>query len=140
MPEPPDTPPSSPKTVAVTPAVHAYLVAHGTPPDAVASSLIDETGALGSVARMQSAPEQGAFRTMLVRRPNGSMFALGRDARSNKVVERAPRAFTTAPGLPARSSTDVVRPPRASMVARPRPAASNNWVVIRPSASVVRTG
>jgi caffeoyl-CoA O-methyltransferase len=59
-------PPPTPKTVAVTPSVHAYLVAHGTPPDPVARALIEETGALGSVARMQIAPEQGAFMTMLV--------------------------------------------------------------------------
>lgn len=49
------------------PEVHAYLVAHGTPPDDVQQALIDETTGLGDVARMQIAPEQGAFLTMLVR-------------------------------------------------------------------------
>ena len=49
------------------PDLHAYLVAHGTPPDAVQQALIDETTALGDIARMQIAPEQGAFLTMLVR-------------------------------------------------------------------------
>ena len=56
-----------PKTVAVTPAIHEYLVAHGTPPDAVQRSLIRETQALGAVAGMQIAPEQGAFMTLLTR-------------------------------------------------------------------------
>jgi len=60
-------PPSTPKSVAVTAPVHAYLVAHGTPPDAVAASLIEETQALGQVSMMQIAPEQGAFMTLLVR-------------------------------------------------------------------------
>jgi caffeoyl-CoA O-methyltransferase len=56
---------ADPKTVAVTPAIHAYLVAHGTPPDAVQRSLIDATNALGPVSGMQIAPEQGAFMTLL---------------------------------------------------------------------------
>jgi caffeoyl-CoA O-methyltransferase len=56
---------AEPKTVPVTPAVHEYLVAHGTPPDEVQRSLIDATAALGSVAGMQIAPEQGAFMTLL---------------------------------------------------------------------------
>jgi caffeoyl-CoA O-methyltransferase len=56
---------AEPKTVAVTPAVHEYLVAHGTPPDEVQRSLIDATAKLGSVAGMQIAPEQGAFMTLL---------------------------------------------------------------------------
>jgi caffeoyl-CoA O-methyltransferase len=56
---------ADPKTVAVTPETHAYLVAHGTPPDAVQQSLIDATQALGAVAGMQIAPEQGAFMTLL---------------------------------------------------------------------------
>jgi caffeoyl-CoA O-methyltransferase len=56
---------AEPKTVAVTPAVHDYLVAHGTPPDEVQRSLIDATAALGAVAGMQIAAEQGAFMTLL---------------------------------------------------------------------------
>ena len=54
-----------PKTVAVTPEVHEYLVAHGTPPDAVQRALIEATAALGAVSGMQIAPEQGAFMTLL---------------------------------------------------------------------------
>jgi caffeoyl-CoA O-methyltransferase len=45
--------------------IHEYLVAHGTRPDAVLRDLIEETNALGGVARMQISPEQGAFMTML---------------------------------------------------------------------------
>jgi caffeoyl-CoA O-methyltransferase len=58
---------AEPKTVSVTPAVHEYLVAHGTPPDEVQRSLIEATAALGPVAGMQIAPEQGALMTLLAR-------------------------------------------------------------------------
>ena len=47
--------------------LHAYLVEHGTRPDALQQRLIDETAALGPVSIMQIAPEQGAFMTMLCR-------------------------------------------------------------------------
>jgi caffeoyl-CoA O-methyltransferase len=66
---------AEPKTVAVTAEVHAYLVAHGTPPDEVQRSLIEATAALGPVARMQIAPEQGAFMTLLTRLV-GARFAV----------------------------------------------------------------
>lgn len=55
------------KSVLVTPAVHEYLVAHGSPPDDVQRRLIDRTHALGGVAGMQVAPEQGALMTLLTR-------------------------------------------------------------------------
>jgi len=55
------------KSVVVTRAVHDYAVAHGTPPDAVQESLIAETSELGGVSRMQIAPEQGAFMTLLAK-------------------------------------------------------------------------
>jgi caffeoyl-CoA O-methyltransferase len=58
---------SETKSVVVTPEVHDYLVAHGTPPDEVQRSLIDATAALGGVSQMQIAPEQGAFMTLLTR-------------------------------------------------------------------------
>ncbi len=64
-----------PKTVAVTPDVHEYLVGHGSPPDAVQRSLIEATAALGPVAGMQIAPEQGAFMTLLTRLV-GARFAV----------------------------------------------------------------
>jgi caffeoyl-CoA O-methyltransferase len=58
---------AEPKTVAVTPDIHAYLVAHGTPPDAVQHSLIEATNALGDISGMQIAPEQGTFMTLLTK-------------------------------------------------------------------------
>ena len=58
---------TDPKTVALTPALHEYLVAHGTPPDELQRDLIAETAELGPLSGMQIAPEQGAFLTMLTR-------------------------------------------------------------------------
>jgi caffeoyl-CoA O-methyltransferase len=58
----------APKSIGLSPELHAYLLAHGTPPDAVLQALIDRTEAeLGGVARMQIAPEQGALMTVLAR-------------------------------------------------------------------------
>ncbi len=54
-----------PKSFQLSPEIHAYLVDHGTPPDDVAAELIAATAALGDVARMQVAPEQGALLTLL---------------------------------------------------------------------------
>ena len=56
-----------PKSAWLSSALHAYLVEHGTPPDPVAQRLIEETARLGEVRRMQIAPEQGAFMTLLTR-------------------------------------------------------------------------
>ncbi|MFM8304975.1 MAG: O-methyltransferase [Actinomycetota bacterium] len=58
---------ATPKSFALTAPVHEYLVAHGTPPDAVQQALIERTAALGGIAAMQIAPEQGAFMTVLTR-------------------------------------------------------------------------
>jgi len=55
------------KTEHLTPELHEYLVRHGTPPDDLQRDLIEETGALGGIASMQIAPEQGAFMTLLAR-------------------------------------------------------------------------
>jgi caffeoyl-CoA O-methyltransferase len=57
----------TPKTLGLGADLHSYMVAHGTPPDAVLQRLADDTRAMGSVGRMQIAPEQGAFLTMLAR-------------------------------------------------------------------------
>jgi caffeoyl-CoA O-methyltransferase len=57
-----------PKSFSLSPEVHEYLVAHGTPPDAVQQALIEETREkLGGWSMMQVAPEQGAFMTLLAR-------------------------------------------------------------------------
>jgi caffeoyl-CoA O-methyltransferase len=55
----------APKSFLLTEELGEYLVAHGTPPDAIQEGLIAETAALGPIAGMQVAPEQGAFLTIL---------------------------------------------------------------------------
>lgn len=57
----------APKSFFLSPEIHEYLVAHGTPPDDIQRQLIDETAKLGDISRMQIAPEQGAFMTILAR-------------------------------------------------------------------------
>jgi caffeoyl-CoA O-methyltransferase len=57
---------ASPKSFFLTPEIHQYVVAHGTPPDAVQQALIDETAQLPN-AQMQISPEQGAFMTLFTR-------------------------------------------------------------------------
>ena len=52
--------------VPITAELHDYLLAHSTQPDAVGLEVIERTAALGGVARMQIAPEQGLLLTMLV--------------------------------------------------------------------------
>lgn len=56
------------KSIPLTDELHAYLVAHGTPPDDLARELMDETlTALPADAQMQVAPEQAALLTFLTR-------------------------------------------------------------------------
>ena len=58
----------APKDARLAPELHAYIVQHGTPPDAVQRELIEETRRrAGGLALMQVAPEQGAFMTLLTR-------------------------------------------------------------------------
>lgn len=57
----------SPKSFLLDEAIHRYLVDHGTRPDEHQAALIERTSALGDVAGMQIAPEQGAFLTLLTR-------------------------------------------------------------------------
>ena len=59
--------PSTPKTLGLGPELHAYMVGHGSPPDAVLERLATDTLAMGRIARMQIAPEQGTFLTMLAK-------------------------------------------------------------------------
>ena len=48
--------------------LHAYLVAHGSPPDDLTAELIEETQrALGGAAGMQISPEQASFFTLLAK-------------------------------------------------------------------------
>lgn len=59
--------PATPKSLGLTADLHSYLVAHGTPQDQVLTDLIERTEALGPISRMQIAPEQGTFLTMLAK-------------------------------------------------------------------------
>jgi caffeoyl-CoA O-methyltransferase len=61
------SPARPPKSFLLSAELSEYLVSHGTPPDAAQAALIEETAALGAVAGMQIAPEQGAFLTVLTR-------------------------------------------------------------------------
>ena len=68
MSEPPLPQPSAgPKSFFLSPDVHRYILNHGGGPDEVQRELIAATQALGPVARMQIAPEQGAFMEWLAR-------------------------------------------------------------------------
>jgi caffeoyl-CoA O-methyltransferase len=58
---------SDPKTIGLSAELHEYVVAHGTPPDEVQEALIARTSELGGISRMQIAPEQGAFMTLLTK-------------------------------------------------------------------------
>lgn len=56
------------KSLGLTPALHGYLVAHGSPPDPILRELADVTHAkLGGMAMMQIPPEEGALLTFLAR-------------------------------------------------------------------------
>jgi caffeoyl-CoA O-methyltransferase len=55
------------KFVALTPTLYDYLVRHSPEPDPVLRDLRQETAALGPIALMQIAVEQGAFLTLLTR-------------------------------------------------------------------------
>jgi predicted O-methyltransferase YrrM len=57
---------AAPKSFFLTPEIHEYVLAHGTPPDEVQQALIDETAQL-PMAMMQISPEQGAFMTLFTR-------------------------------------------------------------------------
>ena len=61
---------TDPKSFFLGADIHAYLVAHGTPPDDVQRDLIASTAALGGISMMQISPEQGAFMTMLTQLVN----------------------------------------------------------------------
>ncbi|MGN9912007.1 O-methyltransferase [Phytohabitans sp. LJ34] len=56
------------KTLPMTDELHAYAVAHGSPPDQIMRDLIEETErSLPSDAQMQVAPEQAAFLSLLAK-------------------------------------------------------------------------
>lgn len=55
------------KFVRMTPELYEYMVEHGTRQDDELRRVEQETDALGSIAVMQTAPEQGALLTLLAR-------------------------------------------------------------------------
>lgn len=56
------------KSLGLSPALHRYLVDHGSPPDAILSELIKVTrDRIGGLAMMQIPPEEGALLTLLAR-------------------------------------------------------------------------
>jgi caffeoyl-CoA O-methyltransferase len=55
------------KFTPLTDELHDYLVAHGSRQDDVLRAVQEETAALGEIAVMQVAPDQGAFMTLLCR-------------------------------------------------------------------------
>ncbi len=55
----------TPKSFFLSESIHDYVVAHTSSLDDVARALIDETTALGGIARMQIAPDQGVLLTLL---------------------------------------------------------------------------
>ncbi len=54
------------KFIAVDQALHSYILSHRTPDDDVLRALQDETDRLGDRAKMQIAPDQGTFLSLLV--------------------------------------------------------------------------
>ena len=62
------------KFTPLTDELHDYMVAHGARQDEVLRRVQEETAAMGEIAVMQIAPDQGAFMTLLCaadRRPRG---------------------------------------------------------------------
>jgi caffeoyl-CoA O-methyltransferase len=55
------------KFTALTPELHRYIVEHCSREGGVLAQVADETAAMGDIAVMQSAPEQAALMTLLVR-------------------------------------------------------------------------
>ncbi len=58
---------SEPKFIALTPALHEYVVSRGAREDAALAEVRESTAALGDIAVMQVSPDQGALMTMLAR-------------------------------------------------------------------------
>ena len=63
----PDQTSAQHKSFFLEPDLHNYILNHGGGPDRVQQALIAATQALGPVARMQIAPEQGVFMEWLAR-------------------------------------------------------------------------
>ena len=55
----------SPRSIGLDEQLNSYVREHSSPPDEVQRQLIERTEALGDASRMQIAPEQGEFLSML---------------------------------------------------------------------------
>ena len=64
--EPRGTPPLRHRSFFLDEALHHYVVSHSAAPDDIQTSLIETTAALGPLAFMQVAPDQGAFLSLVV--------------------------------------------------------------------------
>ncbi|MCC5952209.1 MAG: O-methyltransferase [Acidimicrobiia bacterium] len=62
-----DDAPTEPKAFFLSNELADYVAAHSRGVDPVLAELVEQTNALGEVARMQVAPDQGAFLTVLTR-------------------------------------------------------------------------
>jgi caffeoyl-CoA O-methyltransferase len=58
---------SEPKFIALTPALHDYVVRHGAREDSALAGVRERTATLGDISVMQISPDQGALMTMLAR-------------------------------------------------------------------------
>ncbi|MCY4174322.1 MAG: O-methyltransferase [Cyanobacteria bacterium MAG CAR3_bin_5] len=67
MPDTSSPQPAPPKSFFLDPDLHGYILSHGGGPNEAQQALIAATQALGPVARMQIAPEQGVFMEWLAR-------------------------------------------------------------------------
>ena len=103
----------APKSFFLSPEIQEYLVAHGTPPDAVQQALIEETAALGGISMMQISPEQGAFMTLLTRLVGAQSRGRGRHVHRllARCASRAgsPPTVTCSAATSARSGPSVGR-------------------------------
>ena len=71
------------------PDLHDYILNHGGGPDEVQQALIAATQALGPVARMQIAPEQGVFMEWLARGlgPQGRLLCLNVNEQWSRIAQ-----------------------------------------------------
>ena len=64
--EPRGTPPLRHRSFFLDEALHSYVISHSAAPDDIQTSLIETTAALGPLAFMQVAADQGVFLSLLV--------------------------------------------------------------------------
>ena len=126
-----------PKSFFLSAEIHAYLVEHGTPPDAVQQRLIEETAKLGGISMMQIAPEQGAFMTLLARAIGAKRaIEVGTFTGYSALVPRA-RAARRRRGSSAATSRES-GPRSAASTGRRRASRTRSSCGSRPAADTLR--